>query len=243
MVTITGADFAHATAVKFGTIDADSFKVESPTVLTAVAPPNALVASPRGQSVDVTVISGGGASAAGGADRFFYSATAEPWAIDGSARVADLGAALREAELGATDRAADEAAQARAQEVAAAAKASSEQEAAFSAGIRQEQEAEAARLKQEQAAEAADTTPPKPGATKQSTSVARAQELAKGSEGVREEAEEAACWLRAPCSQAIRADDEGEEVSKSVAGSPALRRPQPRATILTAGSARNVAPT
>jgi hypothetical protein len=179
VVTVTGTDFTHTTAVRFGASDASSFKVESPTALTAVAPPNALVASPRGESVDVTVISDGGTSAANGADRFFYNATAEPWAIAGSARVAALGAGLREAELGAASRTADEAAAASARGSAAAAKARSEEEAAFAAEISRQEGAEAARLRQEQAAAALGETPQKAAAAKSTKPPTRAQKLAK----------------------------------------------------------------
>jgi len=49
-VTITGTGFSHATGVKFGTIHATSFKVESDSVLTAVAP-----AGGEGTTVRVTV--------------------------------------------------------------------------------------------------------------------------------------------------------------------------------------------
>jgi alpha-tubulin suppressor-like RCC1 family protein len=67
-VTITGTDFTGATAVRFGTIAAKSFTVESPTSITAVSP-----AGVRG-AVDVTVTVPAGTSPTGPADRFTYLA-------------------------------------------------------------------------------------------------------------------------------------------------------------------------
>ncbi len=64
-VTITGTDFAGATAVKFGSASASSFTVQSGTSITAV--------SPEGMgAVDVTVIEPEATSATGPADLFTY---------------------------------------------------------------------------------------------------------------------------------------------------------------------------
>jgi IPT/TIG domain len=65
-VTITGTGFAGATAVSFGATAAASFKVNSPTSITAVSPGH-----PPG-TVDVTVASTGGSSPAVSGDRFKY---------------------------------------------------------------------------------------------------------------------------------------------------------------------------
>ena len=65
-VTITGTGFTGATAVKFGTAEADSLSVNSATSITAV--------SPEGTgTVDVTVTTKGGTSAKVSADNFTYS--------------------------------------------------------------------------------------------------------------------------------------------------------------------------
>ena len=64
-VTITGANFIGTTAVKFGPSEAESFKVESETSITALAPEGS-------GPVQVTVISPGGPSATGAGDRFNY---------------------------------------------------------------------------------------------------------------------------------------------------------------------------
>jgi alpha-tubulin suppressor-like RCC1 family protein len=65
-VTITGTDFTGASAVKFGSSNAQSFTVESPTTITAVSP-----AGVKGP-VDVTVTVPAGTSPTGPADRFTY---------------------------------------------------------------------------------------------------------------------------------------------------------------------------
>jgi hypothetical protein len=72
-VTITGADLASASAVKFGTVPATSFKAESETKITAVAPPSATVGP-----VDVTTTTIAGASATTRDDRFFYEGCVVP---------------------------------------------------------------------------------------------------------------------------------------------------------------------
>jgi alpha-tubulin suppressor-like RCC1 family protein len=66
-VTITGTNFESATTVKFGTIEATSFKVVSSTSIKATAPAQAA------GTVDVTVkTSKGGTSPTGSADHFTY---------------------------------------------------------------------------------------------------------------------------------------------------------------------------
>jgi alpha-tubulin suppressor-like RCC1 family protein len=65
-VTITGTDLTGATSVKFGTVNASSFTVNSPTSITAVSPPH-----PRGV-VDVTVTTTWGTSPISGADLFKF---------------------------------------------------------------------------------------------------------------------------------------------------------------------------
>ena len=64
-VTITGTNLNEATAVKFGSTSATSYKVSSETSITAVAPAGT-------GTVDVTVSTPGGASATGAADKFTY---------------------------------------------------------------------------------------------------------------------------------------------------------------------------
>jgi hypothetical protein len=68
-VTISGTGFTGATAVRFGSVAATSFTVNSDTSLTAVTPAEAA------GTVDVTVTTVGGTSATGSADRFTFSAT------------------------------------------------------------------------------------------------------------------------------------------------------------------------
>lgn len=72
-VTITGTDLASASAVKFGELPAASFKAESETKITAVAPPSAKVVG-----VDVTATTIAGTSATTKADRFFYEGCVVP---------------------------------------------------------------------------------------------------------------------------------------------------------------------
>ncbi len=72
-VTITGTDLASTSAVKFGTIPATSFKAESETQITAVAPPSATVGS-----VDVTATTLAGTSAVTKNQRFFYEGCVVP---------------------------------------------------------------------------------------------------------------------------------------------------------------------
>jgi hypothetical protein len=68
-VTITGTNFTAATAVKFGGTNATSFTVNSATSITAVDP-----VGTAGTTVDVTVTTPLGTSAASNADRFTYEA-------------------------------------------------------------------------------------------------------------------------------------------------------------------------
>jgi IPT/TIG domain/PASTA domain len=72
-VTITGTDLASASAVKFGDLPAASFKAESETKITAVAPPSAKVVG-----VDVTATTIAGTSATTKTDRFFYEGCVVP---------------------------------------------------------------------------------------------------------------------------------------------------------------------
>jgi hypothetical protein len=72
-VTITGANFNRATAVRFGSRRATRFVVHSPTSIMAVAPPGT-------GTVDVTVATPGGVSTASSADLFTYTNLGE-WAI------------------------------------------------------------------------------------------------------------------------------------------------------------------
>jgi hypothetical protein len=72
-VTITGTDLASASSVKFGDLPAASFKAESETKITAVAPANAKVGA-----VDVTATTIAGTSATVKDDRFFYEGCVVP---------------------------------------------------------------------------------------------------------------------------------------------------------------------
>jgi hypothetical protein len=67
-VAITGTGFTGATAVKFGTIAATSYTVNSATSITATSP-----AGSAG-TVDITVTTPGGTSATSSADKFTYAA-------------------------------------------------------------------------------------------------------------------------------------------------------------------------
>ncbi len=71
-VTITGTGMAEATAVKFGSVNATSFTIESPTSITAVDPSHAP------GTVNVTVANAGGTSATSEADRFTYKEPVPP---------------------------------------------------------------------------------------------------------------------------------------------------------------------
>jgi len=79
LVTITGLGFSgiddlNPSSVKFGTLDATSFVVNSNTQITAVAPPVASV-----QTVHITITTAAGTSATSAADLFEYTnASAAP---------------------------------------------------------------------------------------------------------------------------------------------------------------------
>jgi len=67
-VTISGSGFSGATAVKFGSTEATTFTVKSPTTISAVPPAGA-------ETVDVTVTTANGTSVTNAADRFTYQGT------------------------------------------------------------------------------------------------------------------------------------------------------------------------
>ena len=67
VVTVTGANFLGVTALRFGTVDAPSFSVVSPTQIRVSAPAHTV------GIVDVVVVSAYGTSAAVAADKFSYS--------------------------------------------------------------------------------------------------------------------------------------------------------------------------
>ena len=71
-VTITGTGFLAATAVKFGSVNAASFIINSDTSITAVSP-----AGSAG-TVDITVTSTYGTSATSSADQFLYRTVISP---------------------------------------------------------------------------------------------------------------------------------------------------------------------
>jgi PASTA domain/IPT/TIG domain len=72
-VTITGTNLNGASAVKFGTVPATSFTVESETQITAVAPPSVAVGS-----VDVSATTLAGTSPTTRSDEFFYQGCTVP---------------------------------------------------------------------------------------------------------------------------------------------------------------------
>jgi hypothetical protein len=72
-VTITGTNLNAASAVKFGTVPASSFTVESETKITATAPPSSKVGT-----VDVTVTTLAGTSPATRSDQFTYQGCVVP---------------------------------------------------------------------------------------------------------------------------------------------------------------------
>jgi hypothetical protein len=69
-VTISGSGFTGAGQVLFGTIPATSFTINSDTSVTATVPPA------TAGTVDVTVLTVGGASATGSSDQYTYQGTA-----------------------------------------------------------------------------------------------------------------------------------------------------------------------
>ena len=66
-MTIYGTNFTGATAVQFGAVNATSYTVDSPGVITAVSP-----AGTAGTLVDITVTTPGGTSPHVVADTFQY---------------------------------------------------------------------------------------------------------------------------------------------------------------------------
>ena len=88
-VTIAGTNFVGVTAVKFGSTAAKSFKVESETSISAVAP----AASGIG-TVEVTVTTPAGTSATTSADRFTYKLVG-PERAWGGANMDNLGISRR----------------------------------------------------------------------------------------------------------------------------------------------------
>ena len=71
-VTITGSGLTSATSVSFGTMAASAFTVQSDSQIVATAP-----AAPAG-TVDVTVTTASGTSAAAAGDRYAYESVATP---------------------------------------------------------------------------------------------------------------------------------------------------------------------
>ena len=69
-VEITGTNFTGATAVRFGSSNARSFTVNSPTSITAVSPERGYR---EGSTVNVTVTTPAGTSATSAADQFTYT--------------------------------------------------------------------------------------------------------------------------------------------------------------------------
>lgn len=98
-VTITGTDLASASAVKFGEVPAASFKAESETKITAVAPPSTKVGD-----VDVTVTTIAGISATGKADHFFYEGCVVPKLKGKKVRTARRTLGRADCKLGAVAR-------------------------------------------------------------------------------------------------------------------------------------------
>ena len=85
-MTITGASFTGASAVRFGTTAAISFKFDSDTQITATSPAGS-------GTVDVTVTTPAGVSQAGAADQFTYL-PGTPAVTPGSASATGSTAAL-----------------------------------------------------------------------------------------------------------------------------------------------------
>ena len=72
-VTISGHDFSGASAVKFGTVAAASFKVDSDTQITAVSPPSSAPGA-----VDIAATTAAGTTTSSPADQFTYTACVIP---------------------------------------------------------------------------------------------------------------------------------------------------------------------
>ena len=66
-MTIFGTNFTGASAVQFGAVNATSYTVDSPGLITAVSP-----AGTPGTFVDITVTTPGGTSPHVGADTFQF---------------------------------------------------------------------------------------------------------------------------------------------------------------------------
>jgi hypothetical protein len=77
-VVVTGTNFLNATSVQFGSVNATSFTVNSPTQVTATAPPGST-------TVDVTVITPQGTSAHGALDEYTYTFSNNGYSITLSA--------------------------------------------------------------------------------------------------------------------------------------------------------------
>jgi hypothetical protein len=77
-VTIAGTAFTGATAVNFGSVAATSFTVDSNTQITATSP------AENAGTVDVTVTTPAGTSAAGPGDRFRFAAPPVVTSLDPS---------------------------------------------------------------------------------------------------------------------------------------------------------------
>ena len=87
-VTISGNNFTGATAVKFGGNAAGAVSVVSATQITATSPAGT-------GTVDVTVTTAGGTSAASGADQFSYAAAGSTVALSSSPNPSSTGQAVR----------------------------------------------------------------------------------------------------------------------------------------------------
>jgi hypothetical protein len=86
-VTIAGANLEGATAVKFGSTPASSFKIESENQITAVAP-----AMSGGNAIaEVTVTNHAGTSQLTTSDLFFYEPEFKNWTVSGSLTPKALG--------------------------------------------------------------------------------------------------------------------------------------------------------
>jgi hypothetical protein len=84
-VVITGSDFSGATAVRFGSVAASSFTVNSPSQITAAAP----AGSTSAPTVDVTVGTPAGTSATSVADEYTYTFSNNGYAVSLSTSAAN----------------------------------------------------------------------------------------------------------------------------------------------------------
>lgn len=98
-VKITGTNLTAASAVKFGTVPATGFTVESDTQISAIVPPSKKVGP-----VDVTVATLAGTSAVVHADRFFYRGCAVPKLKGKSLKAAKKALTRAECRLGKVKR-------------------------------------------------------------------------------------------------------------------------------------------